>query len=389
MTSRSIIRQAGGPRLSSTSAWTRVRDCLDYAGLCALAATCPQLAELLRQPSFWADYHCPELDLTTMAQTERFLALTGSALTGSAWSRARVRLARLYVAPAGLAPLARWQFANLSVESAVPRLIPENWTDDGWTQALAGVANTFPGVTDLDCSGITQLEDAWLSQLSSLSHLRRLSLGNCRGLIGSGLGSLPRTLEHLEIANCENLTQGLGDLPPSLRHLSLNNCPQIGDTALAGLKESLASLRHLEIHRGTGLTDAGLGELPSGLQHLDLSHCSQLTGEGLQNLPRGLQHLDLGWCSQVSTLFGLPPSLRYLDLTKCELLTDNELEFLPTSLLHLDLTGCFELTDGCFVYLSKLSHLQHLSLAECSRLEGKEGWSLPRGLQHLDLNHCL
>ena|GEM_PF-1202428 len=141
-----------------------------------------------------------------------------------------------------------------------------------------------------DCSNLT---DAGLEHLKSLTSLQNLNLSNCN-LTDAGLEHLKSltSLQNLDLRGCGNLTgAGLEHLKTltSLQTLHLSWCRELTDVGLEHLKP-LTSLQNLDLSGCDNLTDVGLEHLKTftSLQTLDLSYCRRLTHEGITALKKAL-----------------------------------------------------------------------------------------------------
>ncbi len=189
-----------------------------------------------------------------------------------------------------------------------------------------------------DCAHLTTSD---LSQLTVLSHLKRLLLNNCVGLESLPDLSNLKKLSSLYLVNCsglhgENAFDALS-LLNQLKLLVISNCP--GLTRLPDLSAN-EDLEILDLRNNTGLlgSDAvsGLARLAE-LFHLNLTGCT-----GLKRLPdlralQCLQDLKLNDCAGLhgpDALHGLNEltQLRKIHLYGCKGLTNEDVAWLREKL---------------------------------------------------------
>ncbi len=236
------------------------------------------------------------------------------------------------------------------------------------------------------------------------------------------------TLEHLDLANCKELTnEGLAllkELPSSLKSLKLNLSEKvmgdkgITDASLSHLKK-LPFLTKLDLE-GANISDEGLSHLKelSSLQELNLNHCQNITDGGLSYLSQlsSLECLKLMDCNISGNTVGVKaftslkrlalsnatdeglkeikafPHLIFLGLSVCQHLTDEGLSHLQglSTLAHLYLVDCPKITDESFEHsLTTLSSLSNLTLAYCSITnQGLKHLKKLSLLTELSLNNC-
>lgn len=200
------------------------------------------------------------------------------------------------------------------------------------------------------------------------------------------LRDLPDTIEHLEIANCTQLTAAaLKNLPSSVRRLNVSWCSGLTGAALQNLSH-LSLLTHLVATGCDALTNDSLRKLPASLVELNLRGCVGLTVAGLRNLLSlpVLAHLDISGCIKMTHAVRqdehghdvreffvyLPDSLTHLNVSECFQLGDDALRDISvlSLLIHLDLRECNRVTDAVLPAIGELPLLTHLDVRDCDKL---------------------
>lgn len=175
---------------------------------------------------------------------------------------------------------------------------------------------------------------AWSSRSSQISYPAQLSFRNllqfvreragrlqaldlsCTGLLPEALQALSQVaglqLQELSLHNCWELsTESVATLcrqQPGLTSLDLSGCSELADRALLVVSQGLRHLRHLNLRKLQGLTDAGcraLGALRE-LQSLNMAECCLVSGRELvqalgatHRAPPPLVSLSLAYCSSL------------------------------------------------------------------------------------------
>ena len=302
---------------------------------------------------------------------------------------------------------------------------------EGYPRASEVASQLFGrGVQGLRLREGDSVNDRDLNQLSQISTLTHLDLGDCHQVTDAGLELLVERLPGLialKLRRCERITtRGLSALTRArgLVRLRLTGAERLTDACLEPLTQ-LDQLIGLNLSGCSELTDAGLATLGRlhGLESLSLKQCNRVTAAGLEHF-RGLESLtslDLSWCQRVSDA-GLKP-LRELPLETLELygcnrltnaglghlsalsklrvlsvgpsvrgITDDGLRYLAalTALERLNLSWCEEITDDGLAHLTGLHALEHLDLMGCSALTdaGLDHLGRLERLERLNLWRC-
>jgi hypothetical protein len=158
-------------------------------------------------------------------------------------------------------------------------------------------------IEELQLNSLKQIGDPTLELLQNSHHLRRLDLNRCYYITDQGLSNLSQLtqLQHLELGECSD-HPGLGD--------------------------------------GTQMTDAGLKQLSglTNLEYLSLTNWSDLSNDGLKHLQNmhKLKELKLIGCHQLTDaavphLLALP-GLQKLDVTECPRLSQGAIDTLRAAM---------------------------------------------------------
>jgi F-box/leucine-rich repeat protein 2/20 len=181
-----------------------------------------------------------------------------------------------------------------------------DWCSAIDTKGLMKVVQSCPRLTDIRASQIGELDNReFMLELFQRNNLERLILQHCDSLDDEALRIMvegldperdilndraivpPRRLRHLDISRCRGLTDAgimaLAHNVPYLEGLRLCQNNVLTDDALADLLPSLERLTHLEMEEVELLTNATLITLaksPSAktLEHLSISYC-ELMGD--------------------------------------------------------------------------------------------------------------
>lgn len=99
---------------------------------------------------------------------------------------------------------------------------------------------------------------------------------------------LPRTIKHLSLSGCEQVTDAcLPHLPPLLEKLNLTGCTGVTDEGLSKLPQTV---KYLNLSNNPNITTRGLASLSSAwsLQYLVLRECPNVTEDCDKVLPHGV-----------------------------------------------------------------------------------------------------
>lgn len=212
------------------------------------------------------------------------------------------------------------------IAQACPRIKVLNisWCNKVSTRGLRRVFESCPSLRDLragEVSGCDNVE--FMTDLFRRNNLERLILANCDSLTDESFRALiegdgeqidyltgrkvvpPRTLRHLDISKCRNITDdGLMSLVgnmPFLEGLQLAKCRNLTDSSLIAVLPTMPSLTHLDLEELETLTNESLIELAKSpcapiLQHLSISYCENLGDAGMLPVVKAcsnLRNLDL------------------------------------------------------------------------------------------------
>ncbi|KAK8153603.1 F-box/LRR repeat-containing protein 2 [Phyllosticta citrichinensis] len=250
----------------------------------------------------------------------------------------------------------------------------DRWTQKGLSEACRNLENFSLEGCRIDRSSI----HCFLLQNNRLVHINLSGLAGATNAAMKIIASHCSKLEHLNVSWCNNIdTRGLRKVVEgcpnlkdlragevrgwddvefmnelftrnTLERLILMNCDSINDDSLAALVEGIDS--EVDVLTGRAMVP------PRKLKHLDLTRCRGLTDAGIKKLAYNI------------------PYLEGLQLSKCAVLTDASLQaLLPTlpNLTHLDLEELDELTNVTLQTLSISpckAQLSHLSISYCELL---------------------
>ncbi|XP_072320410.1 lysine-specific demethylase 2A-like, partial [Eucyclogobius newberryi] len=202
-----------------------------------------------------------------------------------------------------------------------------------------------------------------------------------------------RLWTHMDISRCSPLSnQALAGIvkrqptaldlswtPVAKRQLNclLTRLPGLRELSVAGLSWSCLSalvcptlpcLRLLDLRWCDGLKDVQLKEI---ILPPDLESSRSRLRNTVELRVSGLEISD----STLRLIQRHMPQLQRLDLAHCKDVTDSSIAMLAASGTHtrhnlseLTLSGCDKLTDGCLLYLKRLSSLSLLDLRGCSHI---------------------
>ncbi|KAF2274944.1 RNI-like protein [Westerdykella ornata] len=250
----------------------------------------------------------------------------------------------------------------------------KNWYRDGFNDACKNLEN-------LSLEGCRIDRTAIHSFLLQNSRLVSINLSGLAGATNTGMTIIgehcPR-VEHLNVSWCHNIdTRGLKKVVegcPNLKDLRAGEVRGFDDVDLMNELFKRNTLERLVLMNCDSLSDESLTALVEGVN----SEVDVLTGRPIVP-PRRLKHLDLTRCRGISdagvrSLVGNVPNLEGLQLSKCHSLTDEVLtELLPSCpvLTHLELEELEHLTNEALKTLSTspcAPYLQHLCISYCENL---------------------
>ncbi|XP_050379749.1 putative disease resistance RPP13-like protein 1 [Argentina anserina] len=263
-----------------------------------------------------------------------------------------------------------------------------------------GFPSTLRGLEIKGCEALQFLPE-WKMHSDERSHpFEYLVIEDCSSLKSLPGGTVPRTLQHIEIQNCINL-----DFLPE--HMIQNN------TCLEFLNVS-GCHSVVSFPEGTFGLPVGTSSMVMNLKQLIISNCTKLKliPEGLHNLIH-LKNLEIAECPLVEAIaeYGLPTSmLQSIKISKCQSLKSlpnrlysltclqelsvegcsNLVSFpeggLPTNLLSLSILDCEKLLPTFEWGLHGLTCLTNLTFGGCEALVSfPEDWLLPTTLSSLQL----
>lgn len=244
----------------------------------------------------------------------------------------------------------------------------------GWGFGYLGQLRHLGTLLVLNCEKIVTL-----NKLEGCTSLTRLDLDNCFGLASVGLQSLIALtqLQSLSLLFCRGLRDdsfmaNLSGLS-RLEQLNLGNVHSVTDAGLIHLS-GLVTLRVLCLSRCSQITDAGVAHLVGlhALEQLYLDSCS-VTDEGILHLSglRALQCLDLSRCDGVTgkTVASLKAPLQSLYLNEVPVTDAGMAQVANIVSLHtLSLIECWRLTDVGLAHLIQLPSLTSLNVNCCIEL---------------------
>ncbi|KAF4548839.1 Leucine rich repeat-containing protein 3 [Elsinoe fawcettii] len=220
-----------------------------------------------------------------------------------------------------------------------PRLVHINLS------GLAGVTNQAMKIIAQRCPRLEHLNVSWCNNVDTrglrkvvecCTKLSDLRAGEIRGWDDLEFIQLlfeNNSLERLILMNCENFTDeslkvlvegrdpeidvlsGRPIVPPRrLKHLDLSRCRGVTDAGLRACINNLDSIEGLQLSKCSALTDASLNDLvPTmpNLTHLDVEELDQLSNSALLVLANApcaphLRHLSISYCENLGDTGMLP-----------------------------------------------------------------------------------
>ena len=256
-----------------------------------------------------------------------------------------------------------------------------SWCRNLDASALKPVVKACPCLKDLHLSELSLDDEELLLELFEANTLERLLMSHCARLDDNSLRILlhgrdpeidpftelpmvpARKLRHLDLSRCSGITDAgikyLAHAVPNLEMLQLSYCKEVTDESLVEVIRTTPRLTHLDLEEMDHITNHTLTELAKAdcaatLQHLNLSYCENIGDTGmLQILKRcpNIRSLDLD-------------NTRVSDLTIMELCTQmrkrgfsNEL---PTPGLRVAVFDCGNVTwAGVREILSNNTYISH------------------------------
>lgn len=184
-----------------------------------------------------------------------------------------------------------------------------SWCNNIDTRGLRKVVESCPKLKDLRAGEVRGWDDVdFMFELFKRNTLERLVLMNCDSLNDDSLAALvegvdseidiltgraivpPRRLKHLDLTRCRGITDAgvkkLANNVPFLEGLQLSKCHSLTDDAFTTVLPTLPVLTHLDIEELDGLTNEVLKTLASSmctphLKHLCMSYCELLGDAGM------------------------------------------------------------------------------------------------------------
>ncbi|CAD6269072.1 unnamed protein product [Miscanthus lutarioriparius] len=328
------------------------------AGVAALAASCPGLADL---------------DLSNGVD------LGDAAAAEVARAKGLRRLS-----------LARWKTLTdmglgcVAVGCAELRELSLKWCLGVSDLGIQLLALKCKKLTSLDLSYTMITQDSFLP-IMKLPSLQELTLVGCIGIDDDALGSLEKecskSLQVLDLSQCQNITDvGVSAIlksVPNLLELDLSYCCPVTPSMVRSLQK-IPKLRTLKLEGCKFIADGlkAIGTSCVSLRELSLSKCSGVT--------------DTELSFAVSRL----KNLLKLDITCCRNITDVSLAAITsscTSLVSLRMESCSRVSSGALQLIGKhCSHLEELDLTD-SDLDGEGLKALARcsKLSSLKIGICL
>jgi len=252
----------------------------------------------------------------------------------------------------------------------------------------------------LNVSECWQLTQDSIKYLLPLENLVSLDLAGCRNISNDalkgihGLERMNRTLETLNLSNCEKLGPfALSSLSShhALKNLDISGCTNLPSTDLKYLNQ-LKSLRRLKASHTHWSGCSALQWLgPDTMEELVLSGCSHLVGTSLAPLKKlkNLHCLILDGCSNVPlfdrglcAITSSLNSLTHISLQSCITIGDNGIASIG-QLKNLEIANfsdCYGITGEGFKYWIGMTNLHTVILQGCSSLQDT-------GIFHLTCNN--
>jgi hypothetical protein len=130
-------------------------------------------------------------------------------------------------------------------------------------------------------------ESVFWYQVPAISYHRTLPHVSYYPFLDRGIAHLPRTLKHVSLAYCTNITdEGLVHLPRGLEKLNLSGCTKVTDE---GLRHIPQYIKHLNLSDNANITTEGLARMPTKmLQYLVVRNCPNVSDECSKVLPHGV-----------------------------------------------------------------------------------------------------
>jgi len=250
----------------------------------------------------------------------------------------------------------------------------ELWSKKGLVDACRNLENFSLEGCRIDRTSIHY----FLLQNKSLVHVNLSTLAGATNAAMKILATHCPRVEHLNVSWCNNIdTRGLRKVVegcPKLKDLRAGEVRGWDDVDFMFELFKRNTLERLVLNHCDSLNDDSLAALIEGVD----SEIDVLTDRPIVT-PRRLKHLDLTRCrgitdAGVKTLAGNMPFLEGLQLSKCQSLTDDTLTtVLPTLpvLTHLDLEELDGLTNDALKTLALspcAPHMSHLSISYCENL---------------------
>ncbi|XP_062197824.1 F-box/LRR-repeat protein 3-like isoform X2 [Phragmites australis] len=205
----------------------------------------------------------------------------------------------------------------------------------------------------------TMITKECFASIMKLPDLQVLALVGCVEIDDDALGSLEKvcnkSLQALDISNCQNATdEGVSSVVksiPNLLELNLSYCCPVTPSMVSSFR-SIAKLRTLKLEGCKFMADGlkGIGMSCVSVKELSLSKCSGVTD------------------TELSFVVSRLKSLLKLDITCCRDITDVSLAAITsscTSLISLKMESCSRVTSGGLQLIGKrCSHLEELDLTD-------------------------
>ena len=279
--------------------------------------------------------------------------------------------------------------------------------------------NNCESITELPEFCTPSLKKLYLSHCKNLvkvhesvGFLEKLQLWDLQGC--EKLQILPNnlrliSLKHINLNNCESITELPEFYTPSLKVLYLSHCKNLVKVHesvgfldklqrwdLKGCEKlqilpnylKLISLKYINLNNCESIIELPEFCTPS-LQELHLSHCKNLVKvhESVGFLDK-LQRWDLEGCGKLQILpnYLRLISLKYLSLKSCESITELP-EFCTPSLEELYLSHCKNLVK-VHESVGFLDKLQRWSLRGCEKLQKLPNYLMLISIKYINLNNC-
>lgn len=250
----------------------------------------------------------------------------------------------------------------------------EQWNRPGFVDACSNLENISVEGCLIDRSSI----HCFLLANSRLVHINLSGLATATNQAMRIIGTRCPKVEHLNVTWCNNIdTKGIRYVVegcPNLKDLRAGEVRGWDDFEVMKMLFERNNLERLILTNCDSLTDDAFTTFLEGVD----GEYDYLTGRVIVP-PRRLKHLDLTRCrgltdAGVKKLAHNVPLLEGLQLSKCHAITDDALaDVLPTlpMLTHLDLEELAELSNNTLQSLAAspcTKYLQHLSISYCESL---------------------